>query len=697
MNYNGIVRGFCTYNSAQREALKRDLSLSFSDQLLSLCMAHYGNVEKREPYIDELQTLSALSEILSAEHASLFVRELFTNDTYVADTYADFLKKKKSLQGGTQACTLREIPSIATRYLERTYASRRTVKQPPILTYTRHLLPSASVSSVSPASSLFRLQFSDDTAFERAGDVLILLRPTENETPLCFARSCERILDRKDVAAYMKGSYTVHGMLLRELLKIADGIRIDLCALSPFDTTLPLTVLSESFDGCRLLRVSVHKLSSFLETFSELGIRCAPFAQITDDGKYTFVRKKGDSFSVQTQFLCALSVREENAVYLQDEKCLSPAKIGHELSKGLSCGYLHDSHQKTATTYSIGSHTVAAASAFPENAFFKTALLTAIAPVISLALCGKDHTTQRFSFGYELPQFLDDGYTAGECVSLMLGIYRAQIELAIPSPDYSIRLSEQASHPSVSAFSYADTAATPSALTKEGATVYAISIPLDTDGYPDFTGLRVLLSELASMVREGAISSARLLINESIAEGLFKMQGDFIALLRDTAIAAEDRLSLAILCESEQELPYRPVATTKAMEAESPQNSLSVPSLSQALFWKGIPEVTVLAKADDTDAAILTSHLLRHGADVRFFACEEVSEIALARAILHSQLLILCRDTVLPITDSVTLAAETFRRSGGTILCLANSEAAGGIRAERGISHGLLESFFETV
>ncbi|MBE6589946.1 MAG: hypothetical protein E7643_07185, partial [Ruminococcaceae bacterium] len=561
MNYTGVVRGFSSYTPEQREQLKKDLSLSFSERLLSFCMSYYKNAEKRDPYIDELQMLSALSSVLEKECTSLAVTELFTNDSFAADTYADLLQKRKSTHPqATSPCTLREIALVASRYLRRGTEKRLTNQILAAPEYFRELPTSPSSLCVAPADSPFRLRFLPcKPSASPSRDVLVLLTPAHGETVYRYARCCERFPEQASVAPVLRAVYTVQsGGLLRTLLEITDGLLIDLRAFSPFDSAMPMTVVTDSFVGHRILRVSENDLSALLCEIKASGLNGFPFACFSGDGRFTFVRDRDKSVSLETRFLTALSDSREISVRLPDEGQLPAEKICHRTVKDTDSAYLSDLDAAHCVATSVGGITCAASSASPEKAFFKTALYTTLAPALTLSLCGRDHTEQTFCIALEHPANPVDPYTGGECMAALLGIYRAQTELAIPSPNVILRPCPDAAHPSISVFSYAEAESAPSHLSLENGTVYCVSVPLDQNALPDFHALRTILREISAYRREGILGGARLLLGESVTGGLRSMQGAFTSRLTDTVVAPEAPLPMALLIESSKELPYRP-------------------------------------------------------------------------------------------------------------------------------------------
>lgn len=693
MNNTGVVRGFCGYTPLQREQLCRDLSISLSDKLLTFCMEHYRNAEKRDPYIDELQMLASLAAALREDCAALLVSELFTNDTFVYDTYRDLLQKRKELVAHPSSpLSLRNMASIAPRYLRRAGKGDGFTACSSSLEYLRDLPTSPTALGVAPAHSPFRLRMCASARSPKGTDTLVLLTPAPEDTVYRHARKCESLLDSEEISSHLRGIFPVGtGGLLRELLEITDGLCIDLCAFSPLDPEPTATALTECFEGSRILRIGTEELTPLLSKIAEHGMCAFPFAKITGDKRYTFVRKSGNGFSIQTNFLCSLIEKAEISVKLPNESEAHPDTVCHRPTNVDACAYLsHTSAQREAV--SVGKITACAVGAVAKRAFFKTALLASVIPAVIMALCGKERTEYTFTSAFEFPTDLTDPYTAGKCVSMLLGAYRAQAELSIAAHRTAIRTAEISS-PSVSVFAHGEAHPFSSLLTKENSTVYCLAVPFDTQGLPDFSALRTVLGELSALARDGQIASARVLQNESIAQGLLAMQGAFGARLSVEAPDTDKPLPLAVLIESVSALPYRPVAKTTLQEPIPSASPASLP-LCGALLWSGVPEITVLAQDYDSDAAALCGILSKKGARVHSIFSDKENALPLSRAILSSQLLILCRGTSMGEDARVLAAVRFLKESGGHVLSMLDAVSANALCLKNGISEELLESFF---
>ena len=107
MEFSGFVKYFGSYTTEQLEKTKQDLKLEMPIELLAPMANHYRTHEKRDPYIDELMLWDALYSSNADSAYSVAATELLTNDTFVAETYADLMAKRKLLRPNAKSvCSL---------------------------------------------------------------------------------------------------------------------------------------------------------------------------------------------------------------------------------------------------------------------------------------------------------------------------------------------------------------------------------------------------------------------------------------------------------------------------------------------------------------------------------------------------------------------------------------------------------------
>ena len=701
MKTQGKVRGFCGYTPQIMEQMKHDLNIGMSLQALLYCATYYRTQEKRDPFIEELKMLDRFVAAQPASATFFAPTELLTNDHFVAETYADMMQKRRILNPNAKhPCTVAEAFTIADAYLERAGKSRTL---PSLLSLTEeqknHPFAAAESNCAVSPSAAFRFRvLPKGTASLEGGDLLVLLLPTSQNRKERYGVSVSDLFNTPAATGLMKRIYTVsESGLLGTLLDIAEGVWIDPSRLASCGEDVPFTMLSDFYAGDCLVRIASKHYEALYKKAQTNGIRAIAFASVANGTKFSFAYGHEVLFTLESDFLRSLFPLRPITARLADEHSTEMAKIARVPIGSTSCSYIQSKvNDKKQDTYSLTHALCASACSAPRSSFFRNALDTLLVPVLSLAAAGCDFTVQRLALGLELPQSYSDPTIAGECLSAILGIYRVQTELAIPSSSSTILTKAELSHPRITAFALANTAPpAPAEFTVAGNRVYCLAPETQENGLPVFASVRKLLELLTSLRRKGVLQSAHIICHESITDGNRSMNTSKLRCrLLDDTIAADGALPLAILIETTEE-----IAATQIGRVE-PQPSIPHPVTptatieNKSLVWSEAPTVTVIAKKQDAAAQILTATIIKKGAEATLLSDQIADAPKLSRAILTSQTLILCGKITLAKTPQMQFAIDTFVRSGGTVLLLGGATWEAGacaIALPNGISESNLD------
>lgn len=702
MSYRSVIRNFRYCNADQAKRLKNELTLGMSDEVLSYCIAHYKNHELRDPYIDELLMLDRLCAALERAPDAVAPTDLFTRDDFAAETYADMMAKRRQTNPDAKhPCTMSEAAKLASIYMLRAGKSASVLRSASVIPESvrdRQAFPSESCL-IAP-NSAFRLRVLPfTTAKPEVGDLLLLLSPGETQTRLSFYKATERLLETPTVATLLKGVYTVRRTgLLRELLEITNSLRLVLTPFSNLHTPMPLTILNDHHEGCRILRIRADAKEKLMQLIHKAEISASLFGEITSDGRFTFYRGDEESFSIHPQFLRTLYRYKGVPLKLATETTLPIDEIRHRTVAPFHCQYLSpEITNRLREAVSINGVLAASASATPQKSYCKTALYTALSPILTLAASGVPYSDQVLSLGVEMPEGYDTPSVAGEGMSVLLGLYRAQAELGIPAQAISLRTESAVKHPTVTAFALAE-GSTPvsSCFTAPEHEVYCLVPKFHRDGTPHFQSLRKMMDEVTSLQKSGQIASMRVIVNESVTDVLSKMNHTIFCSLTELSIASDGPIPLGILIEAAQNLPYPPIGITRAK-----QESESTPSpiddvVKPSLIWSDLPEIVILAKKTDADAQTLTALFEGRGAHVHLFYADAITDgNRLSRAILGAQTLILCNGASLPQDEKIDFALAVMKQANGILVNFSPSTVS-----ENGfltLSGGLDSAFLEKI
>ncbi len=696
MTYRSVIRNFSNIGTAQAEKLRDLLSLSMPTEMLKFCGTYYKNQLKRDPFVDELKMLDMLVCTRDREGSSLALTEFLTNDAFIARTYADLLKKRKQLwPEASHPCTLDEAANVASEYIRRARGQDRCAKHFPSIENVRDSITYPDNNCVAAQGSPYRMRLLPLASTDIAeADTLILMSPVGNDTSIEFRRKSAALLRSKELLQYVKGVSTVgRGGILRELLQMTDGVLIQLSSLSPIGTSVPVTTLCDGFLGCHILRVAPHQWNIVNTLLAKGGVRALPFASIKKEPQFIFVRDKQSSFVIDAHFLRSLNRLKPACAKLVDEASLSPSPIIFGGIGGGKCGYFApEAAEQIGEVVQIGSTACAAAFATAAKAPYKTALWSVLTSVATLCARGVSCSDQALSVALEFPTDLSDTVTVGKCISTVLGLYRAQTELGIVTAGrVSARTEENLDSPTVSVWTTAQNIKkVSSTFTKSGSLVYAVSPALDPDGLPDFSALRQLLHQIAKFANEGKILACRVLAGEAITDGIRKMSNTHTCVLSDKTVAAEGKIPLCILLESEESLPLHCIGKVHPYK-RLPKPQTNIPERTDLIACKK-PDVVIVSSLTDNNAMALAALLEDRGAHVSLFTAPDAEAAALSRAMMTTQVLILCPNAKLPQTKQTDFALDTLRRAGGILLSLSKKCAPEGfISVSRGIDEEILQ------
>ncbi len=670
MKMQDTIHQFRYYTEEQAKVLKEGLGLKMPPQTIAFCIQYYRDSADRDPYADELLMLDQLNAALENEIDSIAPTDLYTGDSFVAETYADIMAKRRVIDPHSpHPCTLSEALKMASIHLFSAGRNALPYRGTAFIPENMHDYPlSPGEDCISAPDAAYRLRILPTLGEKgQSGDLLVLLSPRLGQTQLQFQAVCESVLSKQEWSPAIRSVTNVHPAgLLRTLLEMHNGLCIALTAFSPLQTALPMTVMTDHYSGCRILRIDRYARESLLPMIRDMGITVSLFGEVLSENMYYFLRDQG-SVEIDPAFLRSLFHYKAVKVTLPREKECAP--IAHRTVTPLNCRYLASYGNAASAEVTLKNGILAsAASSDLRTSPMRTALYTTMAPILTLAAQGIPICDQSLSIGVELPQNISEAQNVAAALSCILGIYRAQMELAIPAQAIAVRAAKTATVPKLTAFSTAKgEKALPTKLTKENSKIYCLTPDIRVD-HPDFASLRRLIGSVAALSRDGEILSARVLVGESITTGLSKMSGNFASRLSDGSIAAGDALPLAVLIESDLVLSYPVVGVTVASQPAIPQGAI-LPIKKESVIWSEKPEIVILAHDSDADARTLGAILSARECNVHLHS-PITDPGPLSRSLLGATALILCRNAVLPGDKRVRFAYTVMKTGGGMILSL---------------------------
>lgn len=680
-NSESSVLHFGQCRAEHFEKIRGDLGIALPDEQLALCVRYYSEQAKRDPTIGELRLLSRLFST-GKNLSAAAIRQLDTNDAARAETYADLIAKRRDLltYGNTVPVTVMDAFGVAGATLERG-GKERALNGVPLLLADYAAYP-ANGSSVGVAGSdalLCLPQPESEAGMPRIGDVYVLIR-RGTLSPRAFRKETEKLINNGNAFRALRSLRQIGDAgILPLLLPDADGLYFDMNRLGD-GRALSTELLAGEFAGDWIAALPKPRLNEFLSAIGETGLSGTLFAAVVAGSETVVIPSNRRAIRLGTAFLRSLCAGEPVSVVLRDES--APDQVLHTpCSLTAGCRYLA-SDSRDSEAVALSGVTVASAAASAENSPFRTAILTALAPVLTAAISGVDYTDVRFAVD------LRTSSEPGDSLSAILGVYRVQAELGIP--DAAHRLSEtDGSAPELTIFAVAPgSSVIPCCHTTDGAGLYLLAAPMLPDGLPDFPALRAMLSELSALSREGKLLAAKVLVNEAATDALRLMRTPFLTdRLTDRKLASEGALPLAVMLESAAELPYARVATVTGTGAEMPDMTAPfVIPAGKGLIWSEHPEAVILAEEDDPDVRLLAAKLTESGMYVSVFAPAESGPFS--RAMLTAHAVFVCAEW--QETPQTAFAREVLVGNGGELVSLGAADTIPAKIPHRYFPEGLL-------
>ena len=673
MEYSGWIRGFGAYTEAQMEQMKQDLEIAMPMPLLQYCAAYYQSI-KRDPGIEELKLWDRFSSVLGSSPDAVAPMELLANDSFVAETYADLIEKRRALLPNAQVtpCTLAEATRIATAYLARA-GKDMALNGVKVLSEVGEPLfsfPDEACVTAPDSPVQFRLLPQNDKT-PTSGDWLVLLTSPEKQSRERYQLAVSTFLGYRGIAENLIASKIVDNTgLLHAVLSVTNGVWMELSRLSRVEEPIPLKLLTKGYEGDRLIRVPSAAADLTVKAAKACGIRACVFGRVTDDQKLRITNHQTPEILVDTRFVRSLLPLRGIRINLENEGAPESLRILHATKEEDRRRYLcADKETPADGGVTLGTVHAAASSAPVDKPFLHT-LYTALTPVLDLAVAGCDHTMQRLAVSMGCPKDMIQNKSSGQLLSAILGIYRVQTELGIPTVTAPVLYNSELDHPEISVVSFSKGTPCPKRFMRDGSRVYLMPIELQANGLPGFANLRKDLEFLADLRRRGVLYSARVLCGESLTDGLRAMTNSGLTCrVRNSKLISEGAQTLALLLETGVGIPAIPVGGVVTDKAERQQTAAQeLPPRATPLVWSETPEVVILSASKDYEARRLAAALLKKGANVHCFEDQATEAYQLSRAILGSQTLILCGHARIPRTPQVIFAVETLKNAGGYVI-----------------------------
>ena len=488
----GTALDFACSSDKMLDFMRQDLGLYMSTDELKLCRENYRTSKQKDITLSELYLLDEIIRLSANEPSNHILTDVITDDGDIIDTYNDLLSKQAVLIGSVAPpLTLGAAAKISSKYMKRIGADAKD-----IMMLNAFKTPDGfDLSSLISEKSQIKEDLPVNTAF-------VILTPTEADiTEPEYRIKLEKLshnsfFSEKILCARFVGKAGI----AVTLANLCEGIYADIYSIPEMPEVRELSHLATECHGRLILALSKDNIPELSFIASNLGLCATYFAKAIALDKFMLMQKKNASMLINTSLIRRLG----------DMKHRSTARIIREntdYAMTRSDIFLSDIPVKYGDTPHNKNRFLSLYSSAINKRNFLSAVYAFVDSLLPLIACGAEREDISVKTKYEFPNETSD-VALGECLSTILGIYRATCELCIA--DRPLVQSSSNREVSLTCVAYADID-TPiqKTFSSSHSGVYFLSFGNSSDSLPSFDGIREMFNYVASLKKKEIIKSAR--------------------------------------------------------------------------------------------------------------------------------------------------------------------------------------------
>jgi len=527
----GPVRDFANLPEGFLERLRLDAGLDMPVHILRQLQRHYQSNERREPLYDELYFLDRY--LATRRAGDIPVSELLTNEQYIAETYADLLAKRDSINRNMTPLTPDMASRIVGRYLERSGRrpdlDRRVVIAAGEDTELRLILGGVHPMAVTDYGAAGFLQLPEP----KPGNILIILCPAPGMTRGVFTAAVVRVLQASGVGL-PRGAVVGRAGIAGAVAGLFEGAHVNLMAIPGLSAPCELEELCGSAHGAVLIATEPSRSGSILAAAAAENLPAATAGGILYNNKLMVKYSPSIPVSLSMDLIYKPARYPAEKYIVREQKRAEISNIVTSRCHDPASGLL------LATAHSPGNC----------DPFFMShdTVLTAVAGCVA---GGADFTGVSLSLCGSIPAECSEPQARGDILALILGAYRAQIEYCLPDAGSLYTFSEQGFSFTAAAAALPEGKLIPATFRKPGSRVYLLSPATRPDGLPDYEELRRIWRYVADIGRAGLVSSAAAIGADGAAGAIRAMSGDVVFEPADNTDLLQKPMPGGIIIESD--------------------------------------------------------------------------------------------------------------------------------------------------
>ncbi len=552
---NTTVNGFCFFSDEELVKVKELLELKSDIKLLKAIQKYFANNECRDPGSEEIAFIDRFASSEPRNASNNLITEIYAENSYIGETYKD-IKDKLSSLGKNPPYSFEDICLSGELCCSEFCAKKHDTSSVNIYSGDSALLE-ASISG-SAETMLIKSKLSGNSAIVPHGnrtdtkntlsiessDSIIFVNPASNQiSPERLAPILSGLIISLRSKVQIKSATLIQGgSLLDAVLSLSSGAFINLTALPGMTYNFSAATVLDRFENCAIVIASSASTNEFLSAAKEQELGTVVFGHPSTANRLTISTGVGHPVSLSTAFLSEISRYACHSVSVKNTEDTSVAPSSSFSIMGLS--------ESLYANYVAVSSNLIITNAKKICRSYGDAIgivLEALSRLISCGVSRKDITA---SFEATVNP-LADKETLGESLSILLGLYRTQVELAIQSVGSSCRVS---CTPSISVTMTAPTPekAIPNTFSHKESRVYLLTPRTGADGITEFRDVKLLLDYIEELNKYGLILSCRAINGKDVIGTVKSMENESVKLNLD--VKNVNLSYAAFIIESKNEL-----------------------------------------------------------------------------------------------------------------------------------------------
>ncbi len=484
------IANFGVLNDENLQALAAELSLSMSSESLMACREYFLGEAKRLPTAAELLLLDGLLRETASSMEYIGVSELYTDEDYLAETYADMMERRRILSpGAVLPPSFGELSTLGRKHLDGTLASAEQALYAASGKAGRRKLAakkkekgfdddSVAVGGANASASICREPMA-------AGDTVYAVLRSFNDIE-AFDEKLDLFLASGAVVNWTKEILPIDGKSsLFSLLTL--GKSVDFTPYFP----APAEDLSRADEGA-LLIANAQNAAELLLLSHELGLRVKRLGRVAKDAHFHFTFAEEVEKTFTLEFLQSL-------LYTQS--------VSVQIDRGAPEDTLLQISPSSTFTLGRDSYLITKVSADGSSPFHAS-LYAAIGGMSTAIAAGADPNLFTLTASIAAPQNKYDYNALGNSLAAVMGLYRAEAEFSIYNSSTSF--DDTPDTKAVTVWTMAPIKNTvPDTAVGGGTMLYYLEPQYAEGGMPDFNAFRKFHAYLYELHKDGIILSAR--------------------------------------------------------------------------------------------------------------------------------------------------------------------------------------------